>query len=173
MKKSLVIAMCCITVLFAACKKEKPYEKFIGNYEGACLVDATITIDNPVFPGSSTNQDFNNINMPIEATVSAGDADNKLVMTCKFENQNETYSIAGTINKDQVTFDTYTINQTINESQFSGTINATLNMTGTLVNNVLSLTGNLSGTGTTALLDVPFDIMGNMTGTLNKLTTTN
>ena len=45
MKRSLIIALCCLSVLFAACNKEKPYEKFIGDYEGSGTINGTITVN--------------------------------------------------------------------------------------------------------------------------------
>ena len=56
--------MCCITVLCAACKKEKPYEKFVGDYKGNCLIDPTITMDNPLIPGQTITQHLDDIPIP-------------------------------------------------------------------------------------------------------------
>ena len=164
MKKSLIIAMCCITVLFAACKREKPYEKFIGNYKGSDLVEATVSVENPLIPGQTMVQELDPLSFAMEATIAAGDADNKLVMILKPENEEETFTLVGIIDKEQVTFETATINQTID----GYSIDMTANLTGTLVNNVLSVTGPFSGTGSTALLEIPVSVSGKMTMILNK-----
>ncbi len=167
MKKSLVIAMCCITVLCAACKKEKPYEKFVGDYKGNCLIDPTITMDNPLIPGQTITQNLDDITIPMEVTLSAGDADDRIVMTYQPEGQDRTYSFYGTIKKnDVVEFGTVSINET-----FEGyTINANVaNMTGTLVNTTFSINGTVNGTGSTLLFDTPITMTGSMNAVLNKV----
>ena len=169
MKKSLVIALCCITVLFAACKKEKPNEKFIGDYKGSCLVDPTVTFENPLIPGQTLTQELDDITIPMEVTITAGDADDRIVMSYKPEGQDRTYTFNGTINKhDVVEFGTINLIET-----YEGyTVNATVDMTGTLVENAFSLTGTINGTGTTALLEVPINMTGSMNAILNKVVNT-
>lgn len=169
MKKTLIIAMCCITVLFAACKKEKPYEKFIGDYKGSCLVEPTITVENPLIPGQTITQEVDDITLPLEVTISAGAADDQILMTYKPEGQDKTYTFTGTIDKnDMVEFGTVAINETYEGS----TVNATVDMTGSLAENIFSLVGTFKGTATTALFEIPVNITGNLTGVLNKVTAT-
>lgn len=170
MKKSFVIALCCITVLFAACKKEKPYEKFIGDYKGSCLVDPTVTMENPLIPGQTVTQELDDVTIPLEVSISAGDADDQILMTYKPEDQDRIYTFTGTIDKnDVVTFGVVNLIET-----YEGyTVNATIDMTGTLVEKIFSLTGTFNGTATTPIFDVPVNITGNMAGTLNKITTAN
>ena len=43
MKKHLIIALCCLAALFTACNKEKPNEKFIGDWYGDGIVNALPT----------------------------------------------------------------------------------------------------------------------------------
>ena len=169
MKKSLVIALCCITVLFAACKKEKPNEKFIGDYKGSCLVDPTVTMENPLIPGQTITQEIDDITIPMEVTISAGAEDDQIVLTYKPEGQDRTYTFNGTINKNNVV-DFGIVN--LNETYDGYTVNASVDMTGTLVERVFSLTGTINGTATTPLFEVPVNITGDMTAVLNKVTNT-
>ena len=165
MKKSLIIAMCCITVLFAACKKEKPYEKFLGNYNGSALVNGTVTIGS----GSTTlNKDIEQT-FPMTISLSAGEADNKLVLTYIPDEQQETFTATGTITNDKVVFDPIQVNQVIEGSA----IDITLNLNGTLTGNIFAMNGTFNGDGNVSiagqLIPIPFTTTGTVTANLNKL----
>lgn len=165
MKKSLIIAMCCITVLFAACKKEKPYEKFLGNYNGSALVNGTVTIGS----GSTTlNKDIEQT-FPMTISLSAGEADNKLVLTYIPDEQQETFTATGTITNDKVVFDPIQVNQVIEGSA----IDITLNLEGTLTGNIFAMNGTFNGDGNVSiagqLIPIPFTTTGTVTANLNKL----
>ena len=170
MKKTLIIAMCCITVLFAACKKEKPYEKYLGNYKGSCLVDPTISFENPMIPGQTVTQELDDVTLPMEINITAGQADDQIVVTYKPEDEGNVYTFKGTIQQnDVVDFGTITVNEIID----GYTVNANVDLTGTLVNDVFSLSGPVSGTGYAPLLPgVPVAITGTLNAILNKQTTT-
>lgn len=166
--------MCCFTVLFAACKKEKPYEKFIGNYEGSCLVDPTVMFENPMIPGQTVTQELDDITIAMKVTISAGNADDQIVMTYKPEDQDKIYTFNGTIGKNNVVaFEKANITETYEGT----TVNGTVDMTGTLVENVFSLTGTCNGNGTISLtvpmaVETPITFTGKMTAVLNKVTNT-
>ena len=165
MKKNLFIAMCCITVLCAACKKEKPYEKFIGSYNGSALVEGTISYS---FGGTSLSNDIKQT-LPMAIDLSAGDADNRLVLTYTPEGLNETYTATGTINEDKVTFDPVVVKETIEGKD----INLTLNMNGIISGTIFSLNGDFSGNGNISILEqpipLPFTATGTITANLDKL----
>jgi hypothetical protein len=165
MKKTLIIAMCCITVLFASCKKEKPYEKFIGSYEGDALLKGTVSVS---MGGTSLNKDLENP-VPMVVSLTAGDADNKLVMTYTPEDQDETYTVIGTITDDQVAFDPVQIEQEIEGS----TVKLTIDMDGVLAGTIFVLNGTFTGNGNITILDlptpVPFTASGTISANLNKL----
>jgi len=167
MKKSLIIALCCITVLFTACKKEKPYEKFIGDYYGSAMLNGTLSIS---AAGMSLNRDIEQT-FPMGITLSAGTADNILVMTYTPEGEDEIYTVNGTINEDQVTFEPVLVNENIEGVD----VNLTLNLSGSIANNIFALTGNFSGNGNISLLEqpipLPFTVTGTVSGNLNKTVT--
>ena len=165
MKKTLIIALCCLAVVFTACNKEKPYEKFIGDYEGSGLVNGKMII-----AGGLYSQDFNDIAIPMKINLSAGDADNKVVLTYINDELDETYTATGTITDNSVDFDPVTVNTTIE----SYVVNATLDMDGTLAGNILTLNGVVTGGGTfiDGGLSLNYTIEGTMTGNLNKMVVT-
>lgn len=171
MKKTLAIALCCITVLFAACKKEKPNEKFLGDYKGTAIINGTLSATTPI---GQQSQDFNDISIAVTSTVAAGDADNKIVMTIKPDDQNETLTAYGTISNTSVTFEPITFDRTIDTLNTTATIKATLNMTGNLNATTLSLQGDVQGSGSVPFsgIEMPFTVAGNMTSTLNKIIAT-
>lgn len=170
MKKSLIIALCCITVLFAACKKEKPYEKYLGNYKGSCLIDPTISFENPMVPGQTVIQEVDDVTLPMEINITAGEADDQIIVTYKPEDQEKTYTFTGTILKTEVVdFGTVTVSEVID----GYTVNADVDMTGTLVNDIFSLSGTLNGTGYAPLFpDIPISMTGTLNAILNKQTET-
>ena len=174
MKKSLLIALCCITAIFAACKKEKPNEMFVGTYHGTATVSGTLAANNPLVPNQTLTQDVSDDSIETTATVTAGDADDKVVMTLRIEGQDETLTAYGTVsNNNTVVFDPVSI--TRNLDTINATVNATLNMTGTCGDNTLKLTGELEGSGTYPMdglglpIDLPFTITGSMNASLDKL----
>ena len=175
MKKTLIIAMCCITVLFAACKKdnpvepEKPNEKFIGNYAGACLINGTASLINPLSPNTPISQAIDSLSLPMSLIIAAGEADDKVIMTAKPENQEETYTVNGTVSDNNVEFEAFTMESDFSEGQVFGTVSATLVMSGTLTGNTLNVSGTITGNGTaTNLANIPFNLAGDMTGTFTK-----
>ena len=159
--------MCCITVLFAACKKEKPYEKFIGNYNGSALVKGTLSIGSG---GTSLTQDIEQT-FPMLISLSAGDADDKLVLTYTPEDQQETFTAIGTIKDDKVVFDPIQIEQVIEGS----VVNLTLNLNGALAGSIFALNGTFNGSGNLTIsgqpLPIPFTATGTINANLNKLVT--
>lgn len=167
MKKSLIIAMCCITVLFAACKKEKPYEKFIGNYNGSALVKGTLSIGSG---GTSLTQDIEQT-FPMLISLSAGDADNKLVLTYAPEGQEETFTATGTITDDKVVFDPIHIIYEIEGSP----VDLTINMNGALAGSIFAMDGTFNGSGNLNIagqpIPIPFTVTGTVNANLNKLLT--
>lgn len=178
MKKILFIAMCCFTVLFAACKKDnpveqvKPNEKFVGCYNGTSWVNGKIFVTNPMSPETPMTQDIDSLDLSMSFDIAAGDADNKVVMTAKPENQEETYTVNGTVSDNNVEFEAFTIERDFAEDQITGTVNATLVMSGTLSGNTLNIVGTITGNGTTtSYISLPFTLEGDMTGTFTKVVT--
>ncbi len=163
MKRTLIIALCCLTALLTACNKEKPYEKFVGDYEGSGLINGTMTV-------LTFNQEFNDVAIPMKINLAPGDADNKVVLTYINDELEETYTATGTITNNDVDFDPVTVNTTVENY----IVSATLDMTGTLEGTVLTLDGAVTGGGTytDGGLTLPYTIEGTVVGTLNKIVVT-
>lgn len=160
MKKTFILALCCISLVFAACKKEKPYEKFIGSYEGSALLRGTVSFN--MGSMGSFVQDIENT-FPMDITLSAGNADNKLVMTYTPDDQSETYTATGTITDDQVVFDPIEVEQEIE----GALISLTLDLEGTLSGNIFALSGTFNGDGNLTIADYPLPIPYSVTGTVS------
>jgi hypothetical protein len=161
MKKTFIIALCCLTALLAACNKEKPNEKFVGDYEGSGVVNATMTVAG-IYP-----QEFNDVDLPIKINIAAGDADNKVILTYINAELDETYTATGTVNGNDIDFDPVTINTVVESYE----VEATLDLDGSLSGNDLTLNGSVKGGGTFAQsgFQAPYTIEGTMTGTVTKI----
>lgn len=160
MKRTIIIAMCCLAVLFAGCKKEKPYDQFIGEYAGSGIINGTMSV-------LTFNQEFSDVAIPIKISLSAGDADNKIVLTYINEELSETYTATGTITNNDVDFDPVEVNTMIDNYA----VNASLDMSGSLTGKILTLNGAVTGGGTftDGGLQLPYTIQGTMTGTVTKI----
>ena len=161
MKKALAIILCVAAVCFASCNKEKPNQKFIGSYQGNSIVDLTISALGQTLP-------FDSITANVAMEITAGSADDKIV--ANFTVENETRTLNGTVNNDEISFEPLTVKENIEGSQ----IDITINLNGNKVNNnTLNLNGNITGSGTIVIEDfptpIPATITGTINGTLNKL----
>ena len=152
MKKAL-LAMVCVLAMFASCNKEKPNEKFIGNYK-ADDMELKATLHTTAQLGGLENM-INNQEFPVSfdnvaLNVAAGDKKNEVSAVMTIEGDN--YSFEGTCNGDVIDFDMTVIN--IHKSDFAvpgsqfdieATIEASakLNSEGQLL-----YSGTFTGTGT-------------------------
>jgi len=164
MKKALIIALCCISVLFAACKKEKANEKFIGNYKGECVIEGTVSFENPLSPGQYVVETIKE-DSPMEVSISAGAADNKVVMRMKADDFDDTYTVVGTVDGGMIAFEEFSI-----ENVEGYNFTAAIVMAGALTGNLLTLTGPFAGEGALTIEghSFPFSTEGDMTCVLNK-----
>ena len=162
MKKTLIIALCCITVLIAACKKEKPYEKFIGEYEGTVYINGTMTVT-----GLYT-QNLDNEPFELNFTLTQGTSDNQVILTYHPQGQSETYATTGTIADNYVDFEPITFNQNVDQSH----VDATIDLEGTLSGNDLAMIGTMNGSGTLQtdqmLIPAQFTMNATLKGTVTK-----
>lgn len=164
MKKHLIIALCCLAALFTACNKEKPNEKFIGDWYGDGVANITLTLTLP--NGSSYNQELNNITVPMSINLAAGESKDQVIFTYTNEEVHETYTTKGTVKNSEVDFDPINVNMSIEGS----TVTATLDLKGILSSNEdeLALNGSVSGQGNYAEggLSIPYNATGTMTANL-------
>lgn len=166
MKKGMILALCYITVLFAACNKQKPNEKFVGDYAGNGTVNGTISLH--IGPGQTMNQDITDVTLPMSINLAAGEAKNEVILTYTNDEIEETYTTKGIVNDFDVDFDPVTIKQVIEGTA----IDLVLDMEGSLNEQatILSLNGTVTGSGTIGEdgSSVPFDVDGTMTAELIK-----
>ena len=165
MKKHLIIALCCLTALFTACNKEKPNEKFIGDWYGDGVANITLTIS---LPTGSYNQELNNITVPMSINLAAGESKDQVIFTYTNEEVHETYTTKGTVKNSEVDFEPITVNMSIQGS----TVTATLDLKGILSSNEdeLALNGSMSGQGNYAEggLSLPYTATGTITANLHR-----
>lgn len=166
MKRTLIIALCCLTALLAACNKEKPNEKFIGDWYGNGVANVNLTLTAP--NGGSYSQEFNNITVPMNINLAAGETKDQVIFTYTNEELHETYTTKGTIKNNDVDFDPISVNMTVEGT----TVTATLDLNGILSTNedVLALNGSVSGQGIYAEggLLIPYTATGTITANLNR-----
>ena len=164
MKRTLIIALCCLTALLAACNKEKPNEKFIGDWYGNGVANVTMTITLPA--GGPINQEFNNITVPMSINLAAGETKDQVIFTYTNEEVHETYTTKGTVKNNDVDFDPISVNITVEGT----TVTATLDLKGILSTSgdVLALNGAVSGQGNLADGGVPYTATGTITANLNR-----
>ena len=93
MKKTLIIALCCISVIFAACNKEKPNEKFIGAYQGQGTISGMISM---TVLGQLFQEEIPSETMPMSINIAAGQTDNEVVLTYHNDDPDMNLVLAGT-----------------------------------------------------------------------------
>ncbi len=166
MKRTLIIALCCLTALLAACNKEKPNEKFIGDWYGNGVANVTLTMTVPT--GGSYSQEFNNITVPMSINLAAGETKDQVIFTYTNEEVHETYTTKGVVKNNDVDFDPISVNMTVEGT----TVTATLDLKGILSTSgdVLALNGTVSGQGNYAEggLFIPYTATGTITANLNR-----
>lgn len=110
MKRTL-LALVCVLALFASCNKEKPNEKFIGNYEADNMeLKATISTT-ATLPGGIENM-FNGQELPVsfddvDLIVTAGSKKNEVTAVMTIED--DSYTFNGTCSGDVIDFEQTTI----------------------------------------------------------------
>lgn len=170
MKKTLLIALCSLAVLFAACKPEPDPEPvdYAPNYVGDYLGQYTLTIT------SMNNQTQTGMSFPIEGigmTITKGEEINAI--TASVTVGNETHYTNGTATAEKATFET--VHLVIDEThQISNPyiFNLDLLMEGTkAVSDTLNITGSFSGNGSATIMgqeQVFEEVSGTLTGKLVK-----
>lgn len=170
MKKTLLIALCSLAVLFAACKPEPDPEPvdYAPNYVGDYLGQYTLTIT------SMNNQTQTGMSFPLEGigmTITKGEEINAI--TASVTVGNETHYTNGTATAEKATFET--VHLVIDEThQISNPyiFNLDLLMEGTkAVSDTLNITGSFSGNGSATIMgqeQVFEEVSGTLIGKLVK-----
>lgn len=170
MKKGIIIALSCIAIMFAACKK--PVEPtpvdptpvdYTSNYVGSYLGQFTLTVV------SMNNQAQSNMAFPIDSIrmdIAKGAETNAITATMLIDN--ETYQATGTATAEKADFGT--IHLDLNKPDFS--LNLDLGLAcAPIINDTLNFTGDFTGQGTIMFWgeeQVLDEVSGTVSGKLGK-----
>ena len=170
MKKTLLIALCSLAVMFAACTKPEPEPEpepeaidYAPNYVGNYLGQFTLTIN------SMNNQAVNNMAFPIDGigmNINKGEEAN--AFTAMVTVGNESHYTNGTATAEKADFDT--VHLIIDEThQISNPyiFNLDLLMEGTKANSdTLNIIGTFSGDGSATIMGQE-QVFNEVSGTIN------
>jgi hypothetical protein len=168
MKKTLIIALCCIAVTFAACKK--PVEPtpedtvdYTTNYVGNYIGSYNFAITSMNNQASSLTFQIDNIGM----NITKGTAFNAIAATVTVDN--ETRQTTGKALKDKADFET--VHLIIDKPDQGYRFELDLKMEGTKESDNLNITGTFSGNGTftfNGVENILNEVSGNLSGNLVK-----
>ena len=170
MKKNLIIALSCLVVLFAACKKPveptpEPVDysaNYVGNYIGQFTLSIT----------SMNNGAVSNMNFPIDSIrmdITKGSQANAITATVTVDN--EAYQTSGTATADKADFETVSL--VIDKPDQNYLFNLDLKLEATkALSDTQNIVGTFSGNGNFTLPtgDVMLlnEVSGNLDGKLRK-----
>ena len=173
MKKTLLIALCSLAVMFAACTKPEPEPEpepeaidYAPNYVGNYLGQFTLTIT------SMNNNAVSNMSFPIDSIrmdITKGAEANAITATVTVDN--EAYQTSGTASADKADFET--VHLVIDKPDQNYLFNLDLKLEGTkTVSDTLNIIGTFSGNGNftmpTGELMLLNEVSGNVSGNLGK-----
>lgn len=151
--KRTFLALVCVLALFASCNKEKPNEKFVGNYKADDMeLKATISTT-ATLPGGIENM-FNGQELPVSfddvaLNVTAGNKKDEVTAVMTIEGDN--YTFKGTCNGDVIDFEQTAIHIIASDVAVAGSnfdINATIDASAKLNSDgQLLYSGTFTGTG--------------------------
>ena len=168
MKKTLIIALSCLVVLFAACKK-KPDEPtpvdYTANYVGNYIGQFTLSIT------SMNNSAVSNMSFPIDSIrmdIAKGSETNAITATVTVDN--ESHQSSGTATAEKADFGT--VRLVIDKPDQNYSFNLDLVMEGTkAVSDSLNIVGTFSGNGSANIMgqeQVFNEVSGTINGKLGK-----
>ena len=163
MKKTLIIALSCLVVLFAACKK-KPVEPtpvdYTANYVGNYMGQFTLTIT------SMNNSAVSNMSFPIDSIkmdIAKGTEANAITATVTVDN--ESHQTSGTATADKADFGT--VHLVIDKPDQHYSFNLDLKMEGSkAASDTLNISGSFTGKGAAEIMGQE-QIFDEVSGTLN------
>ena len=167
MKKTFIIALCCMALSFAACKPDNPTpanpddsvdhtEKYVGSYIGS--FDFTIlTMNNE--PATNMVFPMDNIGM----VITKGEGDNAITATVTVDN--ESHQTSGTATADKADFGT--VHLVIDKPDQHYSFNLDLKMEGSkAASDTLNIVGSFTGKGSAEIMGQE-QIFDEVSGTLN------
>jgi len=168
MKKTLIIALCCMALSFVACKKPveptpdpQPVDyttNYVGNYLGTFTLNIT-----------SMNNAPQGMSFPVEnisMDISKGTEDNTIVATVTVDT--ETHQTTGVVTEQKADFET--VHLVIDKPDQNYCFELDLKMDGTPAeDNAIDIAGTFSGNGKftfNGIENILYEVSGNLTGNL-------
>jgi len=166
MKKTLIIALCSLAVLFAACTKPEPEPvDYTPNYVGNYIGQFSLTIT------SMNNQPQSNMTFPIEGIsmdITKGEETNAIMASVTVED--ETHYTNGTATEEKADFET--VRLVIDKPDQFYKFNLDLKMEGTKTEgDTLNIVGSFSGDGNATIMgqeQIFNEVSGTLSGKLVK-----
>jgi hypothetical protein len=170
MKKALIIALCSLAVLFAACTKPEPEPvpepvDYTPNYVGNYLGQFTLTIT------SMNNQPQTSSSFPIDGIsmdITNGEETNAITATVTVDN--ESRQTSGTATAEKADFEA--VHFVIDKPDQNYSFNLDLKMEGTKAEgDTLNIVGSFSGDGVftfNGMENILNEVSGTLSGTLVK-----
>lgn len=160
MKKGIIIALCSLAIMFAACKPDEPAPvDYAPNYVGDYLGTFTLTIT------SMNNQPQTGMTFPIDnigMLITKGEEINVVTATVTVEN--EVHDTNGTATSEKIDFGTIPL--TIDKPDQNYWFKLDLKMEGTkAVSDTLDITGSFTGNGSATIMGQE-QIFNEVSGTL-------
>ena len=150
---------------------EKPNAKFLGNYEGNALFTGNMKVS--ITGMEPMEKDVTDRAVPVTLSVLAGEAIDKVVATCKINDQE--MEMTGTVEGNVVTFEAINTTVSFNYDLGNGMtvtpeVNVTYSVKGTLDNGSLALEGTCTGNGDVNLFiyNGTIELDGTIGGSLTK-----
>ena len=147
--------------------EEKPYEKFVGDYDGNSLFTGTMRAE---VPGQEPmEQELTDFEMPVNLTISGGE--NLYEVEARWKMGEQEMVTTGTVDGDKVSFEVtdfpYTFTFPYQGAQIPVNFIMTYSITGTLNGNQLDLEGFCQGNGS-ILFTTTVELDGTIGGSLAK-----
>ena len=165
MKKTLIIALCSLAVMFAACKKPvEPTVDYTSNYVGNYIGQFTLSI-------TSTNPPIPNLDFPIDGikmNIAKGNEANAITATVTVDN--ESHQTTGIASADKVDFQPVLLNIDKPDQHYAFHLDLELEGTKPTADS-LNIIGSFSGNGSASFMgqeQVYDEVSGTISGRLLK-----
>lgn len=165
MKKTLIIALCSLAVMFAACKKPvEPTVDYTSNYVGNYIGQFTLSI-------TSTTPPIPNLDFPIDGikmNIAKGNEANAITATVTVDN--ESHQTTGIASADKVDFQPVLLNIDKPDQHYAFHLDLELEGTKPTADS-LNIIGSFSGNGSASFMgqeQVYDEVSGTISGRLLK-----
>jgi len=166
MKKTLIIALCSLAVMFAACKKPvEPTVDYISNYVGNYIGQFTLSIT------SMNHTAISNLDFPIDGikmSIAKGTEANAITATVTVDN--ESHQTTGIASADKVDFQPVLLNIDKPDQHYAFHLDLVLEGTKPTADS-LNIIGSFSGNGSASIMgqeQVYDEVSGTISGRLLK-----